>query len=124
VRPGADGSNCTNDDQCDSGFCTDNVCCKADSCEGSAVCALGSGECATPTPTGSRIPTATPDLACGVCPSNCPCVNGLCLCAGRSGGGCSTAETNDSRQLLLALLLPVGLLLARRLQRVRAHARR
>jgi MYXO-CTERM domain-containing protein len=46
-------------------------------------------------------------------------VNGLCLCAGRDGGGCSTSDTGDSRQIFLALLLPAGLLLARRLRMAR-----
>ncbi len=122
--PGEDGSSCTNDDQCDSNNCVDNVCCKVDNCEGSEVCSLGTGECATPTPTGRGTPTSTPDLSCGVCPSDCPCVNGLCLCAGRSGGGCSTTDTHDSRQVFLALLLPAGLLLARRLRAVKVDKRR
>jgi hypothetical protein len=123
VTPGSDGAPCTNADQCDSGFCEDNVCCKVDDCAGSLVCAFGTGECASPTTTpGSGNPTPTPDLACGACPAGCPCVNGLCLCASRGGGGCSTTDPGDSREIFLALLLPAGLLMARRRKAARARA--
>lgn len=124
--PGSDGSQCTNEDQCDSGNCVNNVCCKVAACDGSLVCALGTGECATPTPTQRVTPTSTPDLSCGECPPGTTCINGFCFGTGRSSG-CSTtdtSDTSDSRQVFLALLLPVGLLLARRLQAVRAKARR
>jgi hypothetical protein len=119
ITPGTDGAPCTDEADCDSGNCVDNVCCKVPTCDGALVCAIGTGECATPTPTSNVTPTSTPDLSCGVCPSDCPCVNGLCLCAGRDGGGCSTSDTGDSRQIFLALLLPAGLLLARRLRMAR-----
>lgn len=126
VPPGDPGSTCGNDSQCDSGDCNNGICCaQPNDCSGNEVCAAGSGVCATRTPTGrSGTPTSTPDLSCGVCPDDCPCVNGLCLCAGRSGGGCSTSDTQDSRVLYLALLLPIGFLVARRWQTARARTRR
>ncbi|MDX2169280.1 MAG: VCBS repeat-containing protein [Deltaproteobacteria bacterium] len=132
LTPGPDGEECSVGGECTSGFCVNDVCCVEQSCNANEHCQAGTGQCVaggtpTRTPTSTRLPSTPTVNPCGSCPkgTRCQVVNGAPLCiSSSSGGGCSTTGSGDSRDLVIAAMLPLALWLGRRWQLQRARARR
>jgi hypothetical protein len=86
----ANGSACSSDVQCTSGYCTDGVCCDKACVAGCEACNVA-GSVGTCT---SHARGTDPELACGV--YNCS-GNGACLASGTSGNVCSPTHSSDCK---------------------------